>query len=170
MLARDKIIFVKGLLEGECLWHIREKIDAQLRAHTHGSSPPITICITSPGGHLASTYGFFEECILFGPHALHTIALDDTGSAALFLYISGARRFVAPHTTFFFHTLYSHIDDYCKNIAHACGKKPEDIAALMTAEGTILSAENALSMGLAHEILSGDDEQQLRAWRDAPEI
>ena len=127
------------------------------------------LCITSPGGQLVSSYGFFERAILFVPKNIHTIALDDTSSAALFLYIVGRKRFVTPHTMFFLHEMCAHVDEYSRNIASACKTHitPDYIRALMTKKGTELTAEDALRMGLAHELLSFEDEERLRAWRDS---
>lgn len=170
MFNRERTVFFNGFLDGENLSRLTGEVEERLRllASKKPDSPPV-LCITSPGGHLASSYGFFERIILFGPRNVHTVALDDTSSAALFLYIAGEKRFVAPHTTFFVHRLLSRADDYSRNISGVCKKEhvtPEYVLALMTEEGTELTAEDALMMGLANELLSPEQEQQLRAWRD----
>ncbi len=174
MFDQKRIVFFSGLLEGENLSRLTGPIEKRLSALSRENPDvPVTLCITSPGGQLVSSFGFFERIILFGPKNIHTIALDDTSSASLFLYITGRKRFVTPHTTFFLHRLYSYIDDYAKNIASACGQAhvtPDYIMKLMTEKGTELTAEDAISMGLAHEMLSREDEQQLRAWRDTYQI
>ena len=171
VFTRERIVFFSGELNGKGTWRLVGPIEDQLHAMAlKDKNSPVIFCITSPGGYLDSSYGFFERIILFGPKNIHTVALDDVSSAALFLYIAGKRRFVAPHTTFFIHTINTHIDEYCKNIAAAC-KNPnvtaDLIGRLMTKKGTELAAHDALNMGLAHELLTPTDEENLRSWRDA---
>lgn|SRR3989338_2004261 len=170
MFIREQIVFCKGTLEDDTLFQLTKAIErCSITLTEKNLSLPVVVCITSPGGHLPSSYSFFEQRILFGPRDMETIALDDTSSAALFLYILGAKRFVAPHTEFFFHKFSLHINDYIQNIASACERihiTPEHIMALMTEKGTNLTATDALAMGLAQEMLSASDEKQLRLWRN----
>lgn len=170
MLNRERIVFFNGFIDGENLSRLTGPIEKHLcaLASTDPHSPAV-LCITSPGGHLASSFDFFARMIYFGNQNIHTIALDDTSSAALFLYIAGKKRFTTPHTMFFIHKIQTHIDDYCGNIAGASNKTFENIMTLMTEKGTELTASDALKIGIAHEMLSLEDERRLRAWRDTPE-
>ena len=169
MFDFDRLIFFNGLIDGENLVRLTGLVERSLcRLAAENPQAPVTLCITSPGGHLSSSHGFFERIILSGYQNIHTIALDDTSSAALFLYIIGKKRFVARHTTFFLHQIGTCMDDYGREVAATCNTQvtPQDIYAFMTKDGTELTAHDALFLGLAHEILSLEEEKQLRAWRD----
>ena len=164
MFDESRLVFFKGMLAGTDIEHFfaaEEKLRDLYREDPHA---PLFFCITSPDGLLSPAINFFWRVCIFGPRNLTTIALDDVSSAAILLYIAGENRLVTPHTSFFFHYVGVHAEEYSREVTAACKGNitQEDILALMTKKGKELSAQDALNMGLAHTMLSYEQEAWLR--------
>ena len=153
------------------------RVIAEIRGLLEKShSAPIRLIINSHGGPTGISMTFFDlMTTVFKPN-LETIGAGDVDSSGVILFLAGRRRALTEHTTLFLHMAGRYMDGskrfttadmssmlqedvikdkhYASVIAGESGGKAttSDIFGLMRAN-TVLTSEDALSYGIAHEII-----------------
>jgi ATP-dependent Clp protease, protease subunit len=136
----------------------------------------IQLMINSHGGATGIGMSFYDAMTGWMKPNLTTIGTGDVDSSGIIVFLSGKRRFVTKNTTMLFHLAgrtfgtdkrFSTEDmenilkeDKLKDYQYACvvsdatgGKfTPERVLDLMRST-TVLTAEEAVNMGLAHKVL-----------------
>lgn len=132
----------------------------------------IALLITSTGGDLQAAFAFYDLVTALNLN-LTTVALGETDSAAIVVFVAGKKRLVSPHTTMFFHQASrsyngnvsarliraagQEVGDLerwsCKVVSSVSGGKVdlETISSWRKDERHI-TAEGMLSYGIAHEL------------------
>ncbi len=136
----------------------------------------ITLLINSHGGATGIAMSFYDTVrTLFKPQ-LTTIGSGDVDSSGIIIFLAGGKRYLTRNTTLLFHLAgrtfgtekrFSTADledilkeDRLKDYQYACvvsdatlGRStPERILELMR-QNTVLTSEEAVSLGLAHKVL-----------------
>lgn len=133
----------------------------------------VRLMISSGGGTLIAAFGAYNE-IKSMPIEVHTMNTGATDSAALMIFMTGKRRYACPRSAFLFHQTawtFSKDDVPLRVITDAArwlttyegmmaqviaegsaGKLTKDKVLSMMAAGTTVTAEEALDIGLVHEI------------------
>ena len=155
---------------------------------------PIVLCITSQGGLVNPVFDFYERARRFWGNSFHTIALDVVRSAAVDVFFAGGQRFVTPNAKLIFHDVSFVVSPRPSSIElvevesllqelEPLLQKARDRSiqiVLQTSEGRlsreriaemmdkreILCAEDAVRYGLAHEMVSIEEEKVLRDRRE----
>ena len=136
----------------------------------------IHLLVSSFGGGTGIGMSFYDTVRTLLRPRLCTIGSGDVDSSGVLVFLSGEKRFLTPNTTMLLHLggrtfdkekRFSTMDmenmlkedklkdfQYASVVSEATGGKysPEKILELM-AQNTILTAEEAVNMGLAHTIL-----------------
>lgn len=136
----------------------------------------IQLVVSSYGGATAIGMGFFDTMRSLLKPNLTTIASGEVDSSGIIVFLSGERRFVTKNTTFLLHmggrtfdkaTRFTNVEienmlkeARLRDYQYACvvsdgtsGRAtPEKILELMSKD-TILTAEEAVNLGLAHKVL-----------------
>lgn len=137
----------------------------------------IQLLVNSPGGATGIGMSFYDAMKGWMKPNLTTIGTGDVDSSGIIVFLAGQQRFLTKNTTLLFHLAgrtfgtdkrFSTKDmedmlkeDKLKDYQYACvisdateGRHtPEKILELMR-ETTVLTAEEAVNMGLAHKVLS----------------
>lgn len=140
------------------------------------SREEIHMLVSSYGGATGIGMSFYDAVKTWLRPKLYTLGSGDVDSSGIIVFLSGEKRFLTPNTTMLLHLggrtfdrdkRFSTMDmenmmkedrlkdmQYASVISEATDGRysPEKILRLM-AKNTILSAEEAVSMGLAHKIL-----------------
>lgn len=164
------------LLTGEINSDLAEKVCAQLLALSHTSQAPITLIVSSPGGHVESG-DMIHDMIRFVRPTVRVVGTGWVASAGALIYIAAERenRFCLPNTRFMLHGPSGGIGGKASDIeiqaeelvkmrrrlnalfAKATGKSIEQIER-DTERDFWLSAERAVEYGLAGKIIATMDE------------
>jgi ATP-dependent protease ClpP protease subunit len=136
----------------------------------------IHLLVSSYGGATGIGMSFYDAVKTWLRPKLYTIGSGDVDSSGIIVFLSGTKRFLTPNTTMLLHLggrtfdrdkRFSTLDmedmlkedrlkdlQYANVVSDATGGRysPEKILRLM-AKNTILTAEEAVNMGLAHKIL-----------------
>lgn len=136
----------------------------------------IQLMINSPGGATGIGMSFYDAMTGWLKPNLTTIGTGDVDSSGIIVFLSGKNRYLTKNTTLLFHLAgrtfgtekrFSTKDledmlkeDRLKDYQYACvvsnateGKySPEKVLEMMR-ETTVLTAEEAVNMGLAHKVL-----------------
>jgi ATP-dependent Clp protease, protease subunit len=136
----------------------------------------IQLVINSPGGATGIGMSFYDAMRGYLRPNLTTIGSGDVDSSGIIVFLAGNKRFITKNTTLLFHLAGRNFgtdkrfstkdmedmlkEDRLKDYQYACvvsdatqGRyTPEDILGLMR-ETTVLTAEEAVNMGLAHKVL-----------------
>lgn len=135
----------------------------------------VTLIVTSPGGPTGVAMSFFDLMKSVYRPNLQTIGAGDVDSAGIILFLAGRERFLTPNTTMLLHLAGRNFDStrrfstadmesilkedtlkdyqYAQIVASVSGKlTTQDVLELM-AKNTVLTAEEAVNLGLAHQIL-----------------
>lgn len=135
----------------------------------------INLIITSPGGPTGVAMSFFDLMKNVYRPNLQTIGSGDVDSAGIILFLTGGRRLITPNTTMLLHLAGRTFDSakrfstadmesilkedslkdyqYASVLANASGKlTAAEVLAMMT-KNTVLSATEAVELGLAHQVL-----------------
>lgn len=136
----------------------------------------ITLFITSGGGLVGVGVAFYEFIVRVLNPKLQTVVLGEVSSAALLMFLSGAKRTITQNSTIFFHDIGKKFQegtrldradmrfflrdmdiDHGKYARIVAGRSDGKLSVEKTEElmlaKTTLNAEQALEYGLAHEIL-----------------
>lgn len=99
-LMKSRTILVAGTINQE----VAEKVMAQLLALDADCSDPITVMITSPGGHVDSGFAILDT-MKFLNSPVRTIGAGWVASIAVPIFFGGAagQRFSLPNTRFLLH-------------------------------------------------------------------
>jgi ATP-dependent Clp protease, protease subunit len=158
---------------GEKLSHIKELMRENPDEEIH-------LLVSSYGGATGIGMSFYDAVKTWLKPRMYTIGSGDVDSSGIIVFLAGSKRFLTPNTTMLLHLggrtferdkRFSTLDmqnvlkedqlkdlQYASVISDATGGKftPEKILKLM-AKNTVLTAEEAVNMGLAHKILRGDN-------------
>ena len=132
---------------------------------------PAYIFVCSGGGDFEISAALFDLLRAY-PGKVITIAGGMVGSAALFIYLGGDERWALPHCTFYLHSPYfvhgkidynetpgtkKELDNFFARITSILSKstkmKRKDIEKYLK-NGSIITREEALKMGIAHKRIS----------------
>ncbi len=140
------------------------------------SAEPVSLLVNSHGGPTGIAMSFYDTVRTVLPVDLTTIGTGDVDSSGIIIFLAGRRRYLTKNTTLLFHLAgrtfgtdrrFSTADledmlkeDKLKDYQYACvvsdatgGRStPEKILDMM-AKTTVLTAEEAVSLGLAHGVL-----------------
>lgn len=140
------------------------------------SESEIQLLVNSYGGTTGIGMSFYDAVASWLKPNLTTIGSGDVDSSGIIVFLSGRNRFLTKNTTLLFHLAgrtfgmekrFSTLDlenilkeDKLKDYQYACvvsdatlGKfSPEKVLEIMK-NNTVLTAEEAVSMGLAHKVL-----------------
>jgi ATP-dependent Clp protease, protease subunit len=155
-------------VDGPSVAMLMEMADFAVKQHIQR----LVILISSPGGstfYALSAYNFLKGI----PIEVETHNFGTVDSAGVLLFCAGSRRRAVPHARFFIHEVVSHIEgpvslevaqleerlqdlrfehaSTAQVIATTTGRSPRSVVADMHAR-TMLSPEEAITYGLAHEI------------------
>jgi ATP-dependent protease ClpP protease subunit len=140
------------------------------------SRETINLIITSPGGPTGVAMSFYDLMRRVYRPVLRTIGAGDVDSAGIVLFLTGTTRFLTPHTTLLLHLAGRTFDSprrfstadmasiltedqlkdnqYAAILAEQSGGRLETAQVLeMMTRNTVLSADEAVAYGLAHDIL-----------------
>lgn len=136
----------------------------------------ITLLVTSFGGATGVGMSFYDAMTTWLRPNLVTIGSGDVDSSGVTVFLAGAKRYLTKNTTMLLHMAGRTMEggrrltaadldamlkeDKLKDYQYACvvsdateGRhSPEDVLGLM-AKNTILTAQEAVNMGLAHGIV-----------------
>ena len=136
----------------------------------------IQLLINSYGGQTGIGMSFYDSVkSVFKPNLL-TIGSGDVDSSGVIVFLAGSKRYLTKNTTLLFHLAgrtfgtekrFSTLDlenilkeDKLKDYQYACvvsdatdGRYTPEKVLEMMAHNTVLTAEEAVSMGLAHKVL-----------------
>jgi ATP-dependent Clp protease, protease subunit len=139
----------------------------------------IHLLVSSFGGATGIGMSFYDAVKTWLRPKLYTLGSGDVDSSGIIVFLAGEKRFLTPNTTMLLHLggrtfdrdkRFSTLDmenmlkedrlkdmQYAGVISDATGGRysPDKILKLM-AKNTILSAEEAVNMGLAHKILRAE--------------
>ncbi|MDX1907667.1 MAG: ATP-dependent Clp protease proteolytic subunit [Bacteroidia bacterium] len=103
---------------------------------------PIRLLINSNGGSVYDGLGIISAMRL-SQTPVHTYAMGSVMSMALFIYVSGHKRLVAPYTTFMYHQLSFFAWDKMEGIKEqiAEGERIEALCEALLAEHTDIKPE-----------------------------
>lgn len=134
------------------------------------------LTVTSAGGPTGIAMCFFDTVRhVLRPH-ITTIGIGDVDSSGIIIFLSGERRLISKNTTLLLHLAGRHFDpatrftadeiesmaredqlkdmQYATLIAECCPLlTPPEVLSMMK-KNTVLSPQEALSLGLAHGFLS----------------
>ncbi len=137
---------------------------------------PINLLVTSPGGASGIGMSFYDAMRLIYKPKLTTIGMGDVDSSGIIVFVTGQMRYVTPHTTLLLHLAgrtfenckrFSTADmeailredkikdrQYASIIAERSHRKlsVDDVLNLMR-ENTVLTAQEAVDLGIAHQVL-----------------
>lgn len=146
------------------------------RLMVHDPAEEIQLLVNSFGGATGIGMSFYDTMTTLIKPNLVTVGSGDVDSSGIIVFLTGRRRFLTKNTTLLLHLAGRTLDqpkryssgdfenmlreDKLKDYQYACVvsdatngmHSPEKVLALMEKD-TILSAEEALAMGLAHRIL-----------------
>jgi len=141
-----------------------------------GPDEEVHLLVNSYGGTTGIGMSFYDAVKSWLRPRLVTIGSGDVDSSAIIVFLSGEKRYLTKNTTLLFHLAgrvfadgkrYSTADmenmlkeDKLKDYQYACvvsdatlGRySPEKVLDLM-AKNTVITSEEAVSMGLAHKVL-----------------
>ncbi|MBX4181301.1 ATP-dependent Clp protease proteolytic subunit [Candidatus Parcubacteria bacterium] len=136
----------------------------------------IAMMVNSYGGVTGIGMSFYDAVRTWLQPNLTTIGSGDVDSSGIIVFLSGSKRYLTKNTTLLFHLAgrtfeagkrYTVVDmenmlkeDRLKDYQYACvvsdgtdGRYPPEKILEMMKKNTILTAEEAVSMGLAHKVL-----------------
>ena len=137
---------------------------------------PVTMMLNSPGGATGIGMSFYDVAKSVLRPNLTTIGMGDVDSSGIIVFCSGSRRYLTRNTTLLFHLAgrtfgtekrFSTSDledilkeDRLKDYQYACvvsdateGRlTPEKVLDMMK-KNTVLTAEEAVSLGIAHKVI-----------------
>ncbi len=171
-MARKKkqaveITFNESVTKGS-LEKLKERIKNVL---TENNGADIILLISSVGGDPFTAFGFYDWVELKGI-SLTTVALGNTDSAAIIIFLAGKRRIAGKHTIFRFHEFTLSIKDakfsvselhqtdleskkgqdiYIRIVSERCGKSIRKVRNVMK-NRVAMNTEDAKAFGLIHEI------------------
>ena len=138
--------------------------------------PEITLLVNSPGGATGIAMSFYDTMRSVLKPNLSTIGTGDVDSSGVIIFLSGTRRLLTRNTTLLFHLAgrtfgtekrFSTADledilkeDKLKDYHYACAVSdstegrltPEKVLEMMR-KTTVLTAEEAVSLGIAHKVI-----------------
>ncbi|HYC83225.1 MAG TPA: ATP-dependent Clp protease proteolytic subunit [Candidatus Paceibacterota bacterium] len=136
----------------------------------------VDLIISSPGGASGIAMSFYDTMKLLYKPRLRTIGSGDVDSSGIIIFLTGAKRYLTPHTTLLFHLAgrtfesgkrfstaemeCSLKEDKLKDYYYACivaegsGNRllPQEVLDMMAA-GTVLTAHEAVEYGLADAVI-----------------
>lgn len=180
--SRVKAIFAPKLsrtlewLGGVSYQNLENTLSGIKRLIAENPKEEIHLVVSSFGGATGIAMSFYDAVRTWLRPNLVTIGSGDVDSSGIIVFLSGQKRFLTPNTTMLLHLggrtfehakRFSTLDmentlkedklkdfQYASVVSNATGGKytPEKIIEMM-AQNTILSAEEAVNMGLAHKVL-----------------
>jgi ATP-dependent Clp protease protease subunit len=136
----------------------------------------VSLLVNSPGGATGIAMSFYDTIRSVLRPALTTIGTGDVDSSGVIVFLSGTRRYLTRNTTLLFHLAgrtfgtekrFSTADledmlkeDKLKDYQYACavsdateGRLSTEKVLEMMKKTTVLTAEEAVSLGIAHKII-----------------
>lgn len=135
----------------------------------------INLIITSPGGPTGVAMSFFDLMKNIYKPNLQTVGSGDVDSAGIILFLTGKNRLITPNTTLLLHLAGRTFDgarrfstadmesmlkedslkdyQYASVVAKATGKLPVEEVLILMAKNTVLTATEAVELGIAHQVL-----------------
>jgi ATP-dependent protease ClpP protease subunit len=138
---------------------------------------PIYLHLSTPGGWLAVALAFYEKIRSIYKIPLWTIALGNVDSSGVIVFLAGQKRFITPNTTFLLHEigrtfpkedrftarqlekvrrhLQQDQDKFSELIlANTGGRLTKSQLKKLMEEETILTTQEIVQLGFAHEIIT----------------
>lgn len=136
----------------------------------------VSLLVNSPGGATGIAMSFFDTMRSVLKPVLTTIGTGDVDSSGVIVFLAGTKRYLTKNTTLLFHLAgrtfgtekrFSTADledilkeDRLKDYQYACAVSdategrltPEKVLEMMK-RNTVLTAEEAVSLGIAHKII-----------------
>lgn len=136
----------------------------------------INLLINSPGGATGIAMSFYDSMRSVLKPRLTTVGTGDVDSSGVIIFLTGTKRFLTRNTTLLFHLAgrtfgtekrFSTADledllkeDRLKDYQYACvvsdaasGRLDPDKVLEMMKKHTVLTAEEAVNLGLAHKVI-----------------
>lgn len=140
------------------------------------SQNELTLLVNSPGGATGIAMSFFDTVKSVLKPSLTTIGMGDVDSSGVIIFCAGSRRYLTRNTTLLFHLAgrtfgtekrFSTADledilkeDKLKDYQYACvvadateGRLTAEQVLKMMKKNTVLTAEEAVALGLAHRVI-----------------
>ena len=136
----------------------------------------VTLLVNSPGGATGIAMSFYDTVRSVLKPNLATIGTGDVDSSGIIIFLSGSKRSLTRNTTLLFHLAgrtfgtekrFSSADledilkeDKLKDYQYACAVSDATLGRLSTEKvlnmmkkNTVLTAEEAVSLGIAHRVI-----------------
>lgn len=177
-LPKNRTLVWTGNIDREGLDKIIEKLQKMLDKDSEGE---VYLWLTNFGGTTSYSFAFYDLVRHVLGVELVTIGSGTVDSAAVTVFLAGVYRLVTPHTTFYLHEVScypgrseplsrfqrgSQLMDlkqaaYVRLLVEASGGKLDSMAVQeMLLRNTVLTAEEAVDLGLAHEIIHAPFQQR----------
>lgn len=163
-------------LGGVTYAHLESTLSNIKRLMQENAEEEITLIVSSFGGATGIGMSFYDAVKTFLRPKLVTVGSGDVDSSGIIVFLAGERRYLTPNTTLLLHLggrtferdkRFSTWDmenslkedklkdfQYASVISHATrGKYTTKKILDMMAQNTILTAEEAVNMGIAHRVL-----------------
>lgn len=142
----------------------------------HNANESIYLTVSSTGGPTGPAMCFYEMIQKILRANLVTIGVGDVDSSGVIVFLSGSQRFISPYTTILLHMAGRRFDpairytaddleamaheDHLKDMQYATivanashALSVDNVLALMK-KSTVLTSQDLVNLGLAHELLS----------------
>lgn len=172
-IPQERWAYLSGRIDNEAVGSLTEDIT---KLHDSEHSHPICLFISSGGGDSLVGFSFYEFMTSVLRPRLETVALGEVGSIAVLMYMAGDKRYITKNSTVYLHEFALSFleksawslsqtkakvadmtvdqNHYISIIVGRSGGKltRKKLLTLMRNNAT-LTAEQAVKLGLAHEIL-----------------
>lgn len=172
-VPQERWAYLSGRVDNETVGSLTEDVT---KLHDSENSPPICLFISSGGGDSLVGFSFYEFMTSVLKPQLETVALGEVGSIAVLMYMAGDKRFITKNSTIYLHEFaLSFLEKSIWSLTHTKAKlanmtvdqnhyisiiagrsggrlSRRKLLTLMRNNAT-LTAEQAVKLGLAHEIL-----------------
>jgi ATP-dependent protease ClpP protease subunit len=165
-----RFVALLGLINLETISKVTERI---VKLYDESNTETIHLFICSSGGDLGVAFGFYD--VVKGLNIpIQTIAVGYIRSAAMVIFLSGEKRWISPHSTVLIHPMTKTLQDATNQDQEACLKEgklleryygeilefgkvrcDKDKFSQMKRDVTVLSPDEVLNYGFAHEIWTG---------------
>jgi ATP-dependent protease ClpP protease subunit len=162
-----------GGVNGGILYEIIEKIQSLM---IENASEPIHLIVTSHGGPTGIGMSFYDSMRTIYKPKLTTVGSGDVDSSGIIIFLTGSTRYITRNTTLLLHLAGRTFDDARRltvpdlesiikedklkdfQYASVVSERSEGRVSVqevldMMAANTVLSAAEAVELGLAHQIL-----------------
>ena len=172
-IPQERWAYFSGRVDNETVGQLIEDIT---KLHDSENAPPICLHLSSGGGDSLVGFSFYEFMASILKPQLETVAVGEVGSIAVLMYMAGNKRYITRNSTVYLHEFALTFlekstwsltltrakladmtvdqNHYVSIITGRSGGRlnKRKLLALMRNNAT-LNAEQAVKLGIAHEIL-----------------